>query len=116
MVAKIGVDTAEKKLSKVCRSKQAIPTLGHKSGSANFCSNQASCALEGKLRTIKDFHSFFGGLLGNAALAESFGSGAKPSESLRTIRLRPPEPKNCLNFGNDSPSYKLPTTRDGKLL
>ena len=31
--SKIGVDTAENELSKVCRSKQAIPTPDHKSGS-----------------------------------------------------------------------------------
>ena len=35
LFAKIGVDTAESKLSRVCRSKQAIPTPGHKSGSVN---------------------------------------------------------------------------------
>ena len=33
LVAKIGVDTAENELPKVCRSEQAIPTPGHKSGS-----------------------------------------------------------------------------------
>ena len=33
LLAKFGFDTAENELSKVCRSKQAIPTPGHKSGS-----------------------------------------------------------------------------------
>ena len=36
MVAKIGVDTEENELSKVCRSKRAIPPpYGQKSGSAD---------------------------------------------------------------------------------
>ena len=35
LLAKFGFDTAENELSKVCRSKQAIPTPGHKSGSGN---------------------------------------------------------------------------------
>ena len=34
--AKIGVDTEENELSKVCWSKQAIPTPGHKSGSVQL--------------------------------------------------------------------------------
>ena len=33
LLAKFGFDTAENELSKVCRSKQAILTPGHKSGS-----------------------------------------------------------------------------------
>ena len=33
LLAKFGIDTAENELSKVCRSKEAIPTPGHKSGS-----------------------------------------------------------------------------------
>ena len=36
LVAKISVHTAENEPSKVCRSKQAIPTPDHKSGSAVF--------------------------------------------------------------------------------
>ena len=36
LVANIGVDTAENELSKVCRSKQAIPTPGQKSGSGEY--------------------------------------------------------------------------------
>ena len=33
-LTKFGFDTVENELSKVCRSKQAIPTPGHKSGTA----------------------------------------------------------------------------------
>ena len=39
LVAKIGVDTVENELSKVCRSKQAIPNPGDQSGSANKMSS-----------------------------------------------------------------------------
>ena len=35
LLAKFGFDPAENELSKVCRSKQAIPTPGHKSGSVH---------------------------------------------------------------------------------
>ena len=38
LVAKIGFDAAKNEPSKVCRSKQAIPTPGHKSGSENMLS------------------------------------------------------------------------------
>ena len=36
LLAKFGFDAAENELAKVCRSKQAIPTPGHKSGSGTL--------------------------------------------------------------------------------
>ena len=54
LLAKFGFDRAENELSKVCRGKQAIPTPGHKSGSAYCCCVSV------------DGHRFFVGFPGSA--------------------------------------------------
>ena len=71
---KIGFDQAENELSRVCRSKQAIPTPGHKSDSADGCWSEAF-----GLRTRRGEGLGGGSTAGSSPARLSRAEGALPS-------------------------------------